>query len=492
MTPLRALGCALSFLFVSGPLAFAQEPEGLAAPSVGVAGDGLPGFGRVGVVTVSPSDLALVAALGYGMTEELGNEGGSHDRFLMGLGVAYHPVDWLGLSLRFDGRYDTHPDDMMGPDDGLVGDPRVGVRAGTELGTGFGVGLDLSIWLPGNEAPSFVFGATTVEASVLASFSPGTSGLTVGSKVGFRLDNTTESIDDITQFRPGDRLALGLNDANAVLLGLGAAYRTGAIELLGELSWDLLVGSAAPSATTSPMRATLGGRYHLSQAMQAGITTDVALSSRPSASDNAIVAVEPRFTVLLGFAVQFGFDSEPEVVPDDPIDEPLPTPTEGRIAGRVLGAENQPLNGAQVELRVGETTRQATTDTEGAYVFEGVQPGSVIVAVTADGYQAAEVTVSVVAGQTATPETTLIVQPRMGQLRGLVRSFTGHGLEGTIRVEPGDLQASCDAEGRFEIELAPGDYEVAIEAPGHQGQRRQITVEVDGVTVLNADLRRGR
>jgi hypothetical protein len=76
------------------------------------------------------------------------------------------------------------------------------------------------------------------------------------------------------------------------------------------------------------------------------------------------------------------------------------------------------------------------------------------------------------------------------QLRGLVRSYAGKGLRASVRVEPGGIQAECDDDGVFSIDLAPGDYDVIVEAQGYRPQKRRLTVGKDGVTVLNADLQK--
>jgi hypothetical protein len=45
------------------------------------------------------------------------------------------------------------------------------------------------------------------------------------------------------------------------------------------------------------------------------------------------------------------------------------------------------------------------------------------------------------------------------------------------------------AGGRFEIDVAPGAYDVTITAPGFAAQTRRVQVEQNGVTLLDVDLR---
>jgi hypothetical protein len=61
---------------------------------------------------------------------------------------------------------------------------------------------------------------------------------------------------------------------------------------------------------------------------------------------------------------------------------------------------------------------------------------------------------------------------------------------------PGNTQAGTTtgratklSEGMLELPVAPGRYEVLIEAKGYMPQRRTINVDEGGVTVLNVDLK---
>jgi uncharacterized membrane protein len=71
-----------------------------------------------------------------------------------------------------------------------------------------------------------------------------------------------------------------------------------------------------------------------------------------------------------------------------------------------------------------------------------------------------------------------------------VRSYDGNPVEATVRIEPEGTEFTTGEDGTFEFELQPGTYTVSIRADGFYEQRRRVVLEEDGVTVLNADLRR--
>jgi hypothetical protein len=71
-----------------------------------------------------------------------------------------------------------------------------------------------------------------------------------------------------------------------------------------------------------------------------------------------------------------------------------------------------------------------------------------------------------------------------------VRSLAGRPLAADVRIEPLGREVHA-ADGRFEIDVAPGTYEVTIVAPGYQTQSRRVQVEENGVTLLDVDLRVG-
>jgi uncharacterized membrane protein len=70
-----------------------------------------------------------------------------------------------------------------------------------------------------------------------------------------------------------------------------------------------------------------------------------------------------------------------------------------------------------------------------------------------------------------------------------VRDFAGKPVVATVVIEPLGATATVRPDGGFEIEVKPGSYDVVITAKGYSPQRRKVTVEPQGVTLLNVDLR---
>ena len=95
-------------------------------------------------------------------------------------------------------------------------------------------------------------------------------------------------------------------------------------------------------------------------------------------------------------------------------------------------------------------------------------------------------------GQSRDVTVTLVRKVRQGQLRGQVLSFDGKPLQATITVTSNGgtpTSATADAEGNFSIDLPEGAFQVEISADGYKAQKRSVKIKLDGVTVLNVDMR---
>jgi hypothetical protein len=510
--------------------AYAAEP--LAGPTPTFIGDGktgLPSIGRVAVVNDRGAPrVTLAAGAGYGFTESLvpnldgqlapfGARGpggaGSHHRLSGSLAVAFQPLTFLSAALMFDGRFDKHPDDANGSSSSTLGEgPRLFVRAGRALSPSMALGGQLGVWVPGAEAPSFRFDATTIDAVVIGTLTPPKADLAVSINAGFRLDQSGKSVDRPASLRPGDRLSLMVSDSNAVLVGVGASKLVGAkVEVLADTTWNILVGDKAPSAFDSPLRLGVGGRYHVNdtRTLQIEVSPEVVLSGRPAQGPGVpLVPIEPRFSFLVGArytlpfgagaaAAQNGETTQPQTNKPPPVN-PMVQTVKGRITkeGSAPDGADSGIANAHVTITVTAADgtvgleRSADTGADGTFAIGDLGLGRAKVSVKAAGYEDGSAELEVKQG---TPDLVIALKRviKAGQLRGLVRSFNGKPLAATIRVEPLNVETKTDSDGTFQIDVPPGSYEVVIAAPGHAGQRRPVQVEENGVTILNADLRPG-
>ena len=499
-------------LFGSPRIAQASdELEPGVASFVGAQPSGLPGIGRVAVASPRPPHVAAALGAGYGVTEGLGTESGSHHRIAGTLGLAVQPLRFFSAALMLDGRYDKHPDDVLGSSSSTVGEPRLVARVADALGKSFALGGQLVLWMPGGEAPSVRPEASTLDATVLGTYAPPGTDLAVALNAGYRVDRSASSVDAAQRprLRPGDRLSLQASDFDAVLLGLGGSKRLGDVEVLGELTWDVLIGKTAPSATESPLRLGAGARYHVKVMdgalgnMQIELRSELGLGQRPaSGPTDSFAPIEPRFALLAGLRwvlplTKAAPTKTVTLVPGDGT-TPLPAVVVGAVRGRVTGETGEPIAGARLTATtppVGTAQADehaAETGADGAFVVDNVRAGRARVVAKAPGYEETSVEVAVDPRAPVVANLAMKRAIRPGQLRGLVRSFNGKPLAATIRVEPLNVETKTDADGTFQIDVPPGGYEVVVASPGYAGQRRPVQVEENGVTILNADLRPGQ
>ncbi len=501
-----------AFWLFSGSSAYAQEQDSMPAYATTEVGDtqlALPGYARVGTLEQlgKPMRLAFSLSGGYGWTEAQQGDAGDHHRLIGNLAVGFRALDWLSMYLLLEGRYDKHPDDTTGSDDGLAGKPSLGIRGGYRIFKGLYLGGQLDLTVPGNNAPSLQFEALTLDTKLLATYYPDIKGLSVGMMTGFRYDRSGEAEDAPDLLRRGDRLALGLSDFNAVLLGLGASYRYRIFEWFGEWSWDVLVGSGAPSVANSPMRITAGMRVFPTNALELEFLMEASPSARPSiGTGNALIPIEPRITTMLAVRYRLPFVSPSASSPNAQqpgayvqngqgpsitIVEAKDAPT-GVVEGRVTNNSKEPLEGIRVELSAGDFSRVVETDAEGAYRFDKLPPGDVKLTAVADGYEPVLLEAKVEDKSIKRLDFVLGEPPPMGQLRGLVRGFDGKPLRAQVLVFPLKVEHITEDNGQFEFNIPPGRYRVVIRARDHRRQRRWAVIEKNGVTVLNVELRQSK
>jgi len=480
--------------------------------AIGDTSMALPGIVRAPFVATAAPRLAMAVDAGYGYTESQDSEG-AHHRIMAQLGVGSAPLDWLELGISALGRHDRHPDDGMGKDTGTTADLSLVARAGHRLGSGLRAGMDLGATFPGAEHVADALGSPALDARILFGWAnPGS--VRVAGFAGYRLDRREGVAQDRDRYRPGDRLALGISECDAVLAGFGLSVPLGRAELLAEMSSDVLVGSDAPGFTKSPLRADVGARFFMTlhTALQALLTT--SLSERPEVGPGEpLVAIEPRLTFLLGFRHRFYVGTEaasvapvpspkqakpalpqPERQPEaKPEAKPgvLPHPTtsvEVRVVDKDTG---HPLSDAVVEFVVDGETLPLGFVTGSTFRLEKAPVGTAELVVRAERMHDYHQTLQTIDGRPVQMTVEMTSSANSGQIRGLIRGFDGSGLVAQIRIQPGNREFLSDSDGAFRVDVPPGRYRVEVTREGHRSQRLEAVVDKDGVVVLNVDLIKG-
>jgi hypothetical protein len=416
------------------------------------------------------------------------------------LGLQARPLPWLAFGLAFDGRYDRHVVPGQAADSGLVGDPRAFVRFDRGLGEAVRVGARLGLWLPGGDAPSLSLAAATPELLAALTYQVAGVPLWLTANAGYRLDRSAHSVEDAARLSPSDRLALGVSAFDQALLGVSATYGRETWQGFLEASGDFLVGARHPPLADSPLRLGLGARMAQSERLRFEAMFELLASARPDPGPTApLVPIPPRAAIWLGLVYRASAPPVPPVRTPTAEPEPAPTtappsvpsppsppssPATVTLAGVVRSETGEALD----ELRVTTDDGPVDVDAKGRFTISGAAGDTISVRAEAMGHEPATGTFTLAAEPTEPATLTLRKRLPSGSLRGLVRSLDGHPLDAQIRIEPTGRELRA-AQGRFDVSVAPGWYEVTISAPGRKTQRRRVQVEDNGVTLLNVDLR---
>lgn len=486
------LGWLCALVLVSTPVS--------AQVRVGPGPAALPAIGSVTVAERPVGTVTSALELGYQVIEPLAEEAASHHGASATLGVGAPLGDWVSVGLALRGLVMTHPADRMGSDTSGTGFPVLALRVmDTRQPLSYGVVVE-GIF-PGRDAPSVDFAATTVRASGVASYAPVGSSWAYALNLGYQVDNSAHAAPPIATLRQGDRTALGASSYDAVLAGFAIAHSNGDWLLFGEASAEVLYG--APRPTTSPLRVGVGARYAVTEAVQFELRAQVGLSARARFDSENYQPYEPRFAVLLGPRVAWG---APSHEPVQPILQPEQSPSPERtpeaeapranivrsLEGVVTDEAGVRLSQVTITASVGDWSATTETDANGAYRLSGVPPGDVRLSARTVDYEPAETKVDVAVDVSESEVAPIVLQVQVlgAQLEGVVRGFDGKIPQATVTLTPGELSAATDADGKFSLDVGPGEYRVTVSAPGYESQTRHVKVQNHGVVIVNVDLRK--
>ncbi|MEJ7599053.1 MAG: carboxypeptidase regulatory-like domain-containing protein [Kofleriaceae bacterium] len=474
------------------PVGYGALPGGLHAPSA---------------LTLPQGMVAVTATTGFGYRSDLL---GPDHRFMRGIGnlaFAYAPHLLLTIALALDGRYDRHFGLAPSGDDGYVGDPRLLIRASKAAGK-LTFGGQLTLWVPGKEAPSVATAAISVEARGLLSIAAGPGRVSLGA--GFRLDNSAESVDVPARLSAQDRVSLGVSEFHAVVGGLHYAAPVGRKAFVGlEASIDVFVGEGAPGPI---VRGGLHGGLHLTD--QWSVLAYVEGAKVPGlalgdvmAGTIAQVPYEPLVTGGLALQALFGGPRRPEP-PGTITRNERPAQIEvieyADLTGGISDENGKPVVGARVTVKLAHHTGTGVTDDKGTYAIARLPIGKTVDGNTTLDDTGAEITIEVdkkrpirqtltlARGGNAVPKLTLEPLLPPGQLRAVVRAgASGKVIAGaTITIEPGGVTVKSGPDGSISLDLVPGKYTATAIATGFKLQTLDVTIETNGVAVKNFELAR--
>lgn len=476
----------------------------------------LPGVDRVAHADSFARFAAAALSVGYGYTGGVinANSADGHHRAASSLALSIRPLPYLAVAFQYDNRYDKHVDleEGDGKDDGWLAESRLSARYVRPLSPQLGLGVEATVWFPpGGSPPSFSASGTSFEGTLIATYVP-MPALRVSANAGYRLDRSVDSIDNAAMLSTADRLALGVSEFDAILGGVGATYSFGDFDILAEATWDILVGSGNPPLAQSPLRASGGGRWRVTDSMQVQLLAQGSPSEVGDFSTmGSLYRVDPSFSTMLTVSYSHPVKgpavlvAEPdcEKNPDDPRCAPAKPLEPGKLWGTVTDEGGNPVANAKVTVVLNPTdpnaggplTIDSETDAEGNFKIEGqsnaepLPDGTGSVTVEAEGYEPKTSSVEVKKGQLSRVALPLQEKLPVGQLRGVIQAFNGTPLKATVTVQPGDASATAEDDGSFEIDLQPGEYQVTITAAGYAEQTRTVSIEKNGVTIMNVDMR---
>ncbi|MFE1803307.1 S8 family serine peptidase [Streptomyces sp. NPDC059533] len=157
----------------------------------------------------------------------------------------------------------------------------------------------------------------------------------------------------------------------------------------------------------------------------------------------------------------------------------------GALAGTVSSG-GAPVAGVTVTAD-GPIDRTTTTAADGTYRFTTLSAGDYTLTAAKFGYGTQTATATVTENATAGGDFTLVQAPT-GKLTGTVTAASGPMAGATVTVADTPVTATADAQGRFEVTLPHGTYDVRATHPSRCVTGGSTTATVAGDTTVSVNL----
>ncbi len=271
-------------------------------------------------------------------------------------------------------------------------------------------------------------------------------------------------------------------------------YTDGADDtLMGWRNRVAVNGNVAADDTFS-QNLMVGVRWHVRPQIAISAGVDLAL-------DYPGYAVAPPLPVYNVFAMLSYHVAESkgpcvaeirEVVKE--VDRTPPVEPMGTIHGKITDEKGAPIEGATIDFVGTQLPRQAT-DAQGTFTSVPVKPGNYTVRVGKKDYHDQDLQVTVVRTDGATDITMQLKAkgPEQCSIYVFVKDDEGKPVGGTLRVEGKSmdekdvkLEVPLSAEGKAEVKVFPGAYEIIFSEPEHL--TRSATVTLPKCTVTPVEL----
>jgi acid phosphatase len=163
-----------------------------------------------------------------------------------------------------------------------------------------------------------------------------------------------------------------------------------------------------------------------------------------------------------------------------------PSSTPGGITGHVTNsATGAAIAGATVGFSGGSTT----TDSNGAYSFSSITPGTYSVTASQTGFTSQTNSVAVSSGATSTLDFHLSAAPTAGAFTGHVTNANTAAAIAGATVSFSGGSTTTDSNGAYSFSnVAPGTYSVTVSATGFTSQTGSVTVSSGATSTLDFQL----